>query len=243
LNRFRPLILSLVLAAVAFGLTRLNAALQASPPVVSAASGAVLFASAFDDAEAEWETSVGRLSSKVGGGVLKIDVGSENSAPFVPTRWHFADFDLRVAAAAVGGPVENGYGVVFRLRDAKNYYSFIVTSDGYYRLAKAVDGVEREISTYIPSNAILTDFGAGNTIRVQGIDDTFRFWINDEPVQLCLADDPDGASTYSGGECFGTMADTYTDATHAAGRIGLIGVSGMEPDVSVVFDNLVILQP
>src|SRR5687768_17946295 len=98
LNRFRPLILSLVLAAVAFGLTRLNAALPASPPVVSAASGAVLFASAFDDAEAEWETSEGRLSSKVGGGVLKIDIGAENSAPYVPTRWHFADFDLRVAA-------------------------------------------------------------------------------------------------------------------------------------------------
>ena len=243
MKRFRPLILSLVLAAAAFGLTRLNAALQASPPVVSAASGAVLFASAFDDAEREWETSEGRLSSKVGGGVLKIDVGAENSAPFVPTRWHFADFDLRVAAAAVGGPVENGYGVMFRLRDSKNYYSFIVTSDGYYRLAKAVDGVEREISTYIPSDTILTDFGAGNTIRVQGIGDTFRFWINDEPVQLCLADDPDGASTYSGGECFGTMADVYTDSTHAAGRIGLIGVSGMEPDVSVVFDNLVILQP
>src|SRR5687768_2021226 len=71
LNRFRPLILSLVLAAVAFGLTRLNVALQASPPVVSAASGAVLFASAFDDAEAEWETSEGRLSSKVGGGSSK----------------------------------------------------------------------------------------------------------------------------------------------------------------------------
>jgi hypothetical protein len=243
LKRFRPLILSILLAAAAFGLTRLNAALQASPPVVSAESGAVLFASAFEDAEREWETFEGRLSSRVGGGLLKIDVGTENSAPFVPARWHFSDFDLRVAAAAVGGPVENGYGVVFRLRNAENYYSFIITSDGYYRLAKAVDGTEREISTYIPSEAILTDFGAGNTIRVQGIGDTFRFWINDEPVQLCLADDPDGASTYSGGECFGTMADSYTDSTHGAGRIGLIGVSGMEPDVSVVFDNLVILQP
>jgi hypothetical protein len=39
------------------------------------------------------------------------------------------------------------------------------------------------------------------------------------------------------------MADSYTDSAHGAGRIGLIGVSGMEPDVSVVFDNLVILQP
>jgi hypothetical protein len=243
LKHFRSLILSLALAVIAFGLTRLDAALKAAPPVMSGAAGDVLFASAFEQDTAEWETFEGRLSSKVEGGILKIDVGTENAAPFVPTRWHFGDFDLRVAAAAVGGPVENGYGVMFRVRDAKNYYSFIITSDGYYRLAKAVDGVEREISTYIPSDAILTDFGAGNTIRVQGISDTFRFWINDEPVQLCLADDPDGASTYSGGECFGTMTDAYTDATHTAGRIGLIGVSGMEPDVSVVFDNLVITMP
>ena len=104
MNRFRPLILSLILAAAAFGLTRLNAALQASPPVISGASGSVLFASAFDDYEREWETFDGRLSSTVEGGILKIDVGTENAAPFVPARWHFGDFDLRVTAAAVGGP-------------------------------------------------------------------------------------------------------------------------------------------
>lgn len=243
MNRFRPLMLSLALAVAAFGLTRLNTALQAAPPVISAETGAVLFASTFDGAAGEWETSEGRLSSTVGGGVLKIDVGTESAAPFVPARWHFGDFDLRVVAAAVGGPVENGYGVVFRLRDVRNYYSFIITSDGYYRLAKAVDGVEREVSTYIPSDAILTDFGAGNTIRIHGVGDTFHFWINDQPVQFCFPDDPDGTSTYSGGQCFGTMSDAYTDAAHPAGRIGLIGVSGMQPDVSVVFDNLVILQP
>jgi len=243
MKRYRPLILSVALALVAFGLTRLDAALKAAPPVVSGEPGAVLYASAFDTPSDEWETSDGRLSSRIDGGILKIDVGSENSAPFVPTRWHFADFDLRAVAAAVGGPVENGYGLVFRLKDPRNYYSFIITSDGYYRLAKAIDGVEREVSTWIPSDSILQDFGVGNTIRVIGNGDTFTFYVNGTQVQLCLPDDPDGASTYSGGQCFGTMVDTYVDGTHTTGRLGLIAVSLMEPDVSAVFDNLVVLQP
>lgn len=239
--RFPLLYLVLVLAAV--GLSRLNATLSATPQAVSGAPGDVLYASSFDDAGDEWELSESRLSSRIEGGILKIDVGAENSAPFVPTRWAFADFDARVVTAAVGGPQENGFGMVFRLRDPQNYYSFIITSDGYYRLGKAVNGVEREVSTYIPSDAILQDFGAGNTIRVVGIGDTFRFYVNGEQVQLCLPDDPNGSSTYSGGQCFGTMVDEYVDSTHSAGKIGLIAASSREPDVSAVFDNLVVLQP
>lgn len=243
MKRFRPLFLSIALGLAAWGLTRLDAAIQAAPPTVSAGPGEVLYAETFASPSDEWETYDGRLSARIDGGILKIDVGAENSAPFVPTRWHFGNFDMRVVTAAVGGPVENGYGVVFRLRDARNYYSFIITSDGYYRLAKAVDGVEREISTWIPSDAIQMVFGAGNTIRVLGVGDTFTFYINGTQVQLCLPDEPDGASTYSGGRCFGTMVDTYVDGTHATGRLGLIAVSLMEPDVSAVFDNLVVTMP
>lgn len=243
MKRFRPLFLSVALGLTAWGLTRLDDAIKAAPPPVSAGPGNVLYAETFSSPSDEWETSDGRLASRIEGGILKIDVGAENSAPFVPTRWHFGDFDMRVVTAAVGGPLENGYGVVFRLRDARNYYSFIITSDGYYRLAKAVDGIEREISTWVPSDAILTDFGAGNTIRVVGAGDTFTFYVNGEQVQLCLPDDPDGASTFSGGQCFGALVDEYVDGTHAAGRLGLIAVSLMEPDVSVVFDNLVVTMP
>jgi hypothetical protein len=242
-KRFRPLLISVLLALVAFGLARLDAAIRAAPPVMGGTAGDVLYASMFDAPSADMETFDGRLSAVIDGGILKIDVGDVQSAPFVPVRWHFADFDLRVVAAAVGGPVENAYGVVFRMRDARNYYRFVITSDGYYQLTQAVNGVEREISTFIPSDAILTDFGAGNTIRVLAQGDTFRFWVNEAPLPLCLPDDPAGASTYSGGECFGTMADAYTDGMHETGRIGLIGVSGMEPDVSVVFENLVVVQP
>lgn len=243
MKRFRPLAIIVGLGLAAFGLTRLEAAIRAAPPVMRGAAGDVLYASMFDAPTDELDTFDGRLSAVIDGGILKIDVGDVQSAPFVPVRWHFADFDLRVIAAAVGGPTLNGYGVVFRMRDERNYYRFVITSDGYYQLSRAVDGDEREVSTYVPSEAIQTDFGAGNTIRVVGQGDTFRFWINETPVALCLADDPGGASTYSGGECFGTMAEAFTDAGHATGRIGLIGVSGMEPDVSVVFENLVVVQP
>lgn len=39
------------------------------------------------------------------------------------------------------------------------------------------------------------------------------------------------------------MTPTLIDATHAAGQLGLIAVAEDEPDVSIVFDNLVVTMP
>ncbi|MBK9125121.1 MAG: hypothetical protein IPM16_18645 [Chloroflexi bacterium] len=243
MRRFGPPVITAALVLLAFGAYRLADVLRAAPPVIDGPSGTVLYASDFEIAPEEWDTYEGRLSARIEGGILKIDVGDVQSAPFVPTRWHFKDFDAQVIAAAVGGPSVNGYGIVFRMRDAGDYYSFLISSDGYYQVTRAVDGVEREISTWIPSDAIDVDFGSPNVLGVRGVGDQFTFSINGQQVELCLPDDPDGQSTYSGGQCFGTLTPTLTDSTHATGQLGLIAVAENEPDVSVVFDNFLVTKP
>jgi len=243
MRRFGPLVITAALVLLAFGAYRLADVLRAAPPVIDGPSGTVLYASDFEIAPEEWDTYDGRLSARIEGGILKIDVGDVQSAPFVPTRWHFKDFDAQVIAAAVGGPSVNGYGIVFRMRDAGDYYRFVISSDGYYQVTRAVDGVEREISTWIPSDAINVDFGSPNVLGVRGVGDQFTFSINGQQVELCLPDDPDGQSTYSGGQCFGTMTPTLTDSTHVTGQLGLIAVAENEPDVSVVFDNFLVTKP
>lgn len=243
MRRSGPLVIAAALVLLTFGAYRLADVLRAAPPVIDGPSGSVLYASDFEIAPEEWDTYDGRLSARITDGILKIDVGDVDSAPFVPTRWHFGDFDAQVIAAAVGGPPVNGYGIVFRMRDAGDYYSFLISSDGYYRVARAIDGIEREISTWIPSDAINVEFGSPNVLGVRGVGDQFTFSINGQPVELCLPDDPAGQSTYSAGRCFGTMTPTLIDATHAAGQLGLIAVAEDEPDVSIVFDNLVVTMP
>jgi hypothetical protein len=46
----------------------------------------------------------------------------------------FTDFALEIDARLVSGPNESGYGVVFRLQDAYNFYGLLVWGDGYYQL-------------------------------------------------------------------------------------------------------------
>ncbi len=74
------------------------------------------------------------------GNVLWIKYGSGLSDEVVWSTLDrkFSDLDLRVTMQQIAGPVdENQYGVVFRYRDAENFYVFRITSDGYYSLAKS----------------------------------------------------------------------------------------------------------
>ena len=58
----------------------------------------------------------------------------------------FSDMDLRVIAQLMAGPVDqNQFGVIFRYRDAQNFYMFRITSDGYYLLAKVENGLQDKV--------------------------------------------------------------------------------------------------
>ncbi len=246
----RSFALTLLLVAAAFGLDRLNIALKASPPVMTAAPGAVLYAAGFDALADDWETfDDGQLSARIIDDDLAtaaIKLGAEKSGVAVSSaaHWHIADFDYSVMAAAVGGPENNGYGVVFRYTDPNNAYAFHISSDGYYRVTRTVGGVSKDLSTWISSDLINPGFGAVNTLRVIGVGGVFRFFINAQAVQVCLPDDPTGTSTYSAGQCVGgQMSDTLTDTTFPTGKIGVTVSTPGDPDVEAVFDNVLVLMP
>jgi hypothetical protein len=50
------------------------------------------------------------------------------------------DFALEIDARLISGYVLNSYGVIFRAADNNNFYSFIVTAYGGYRIEKMLDG-------------------------------------------------------------------------------------------------------
>lgn len=234
------------LAALALALHSLNRQAGGWHYTVPAEPGAVLYAATFDAFLGDWDLYEGRLSAQIENGALALDVGAASSLPFSAAAPYFAAFDLSVQAQAVGGPLNNGFGVVFRLRDPQNYFLFLISSDGYYRVVRAVDGVQREISTWIPSPAVNQGIGAVNHLRVTGSGDQFRFYVNDVPLELCIPDSPDGYSTYNDltGECReGQMVETLVDGSIASGRLGVIAMTLDEPDVRVLFDNLIVYGP
>ncbi|GEM_PF-328347 len=127
-----------------------------------------------------------------------------------------------------------------------NYYTFLISSDGYYSVWRVEDGVEKRLSAWIQTPAINQDLNAKNTVRVVARGSQFQFFINGEQVLLCIPNNPDAISTYSGGECFdGTMQGVLTDTTIPTGQIGVIAQATQTGGGGVViqFDNLTVFSP
>ena len=234
-------------------------------PVGASEPGALLYATSFDEASdaQEWDLYEGRDAARIApvedlapegdarglrGQALVITHGSPISqeAIFSALDRKFTDMDLTVTAHGISGPDDNQYGVVFRYQDNANYYAFFISGDGYYSLVKRENGALRDISAWNMSDAIETG-QASNTIRIVARGDAFRFYVNGEPMSLCLA----GENAYSmwnpaTGECTTSEPVTvFRDADFKQGGVALAAGSSIDlsSPVVIAFDNLTISGP
>ena len=239
----RNLIVLAALGAILIVLNRLAPMVAEWHYVVPATPGEVLYAATFDDVSSDWELYTGRLSAQVAEGSLRVTVDEVNSLPFSTAGPYFSDFDLRVKTTAVTGPLDNGYGVIFRAQDADNYFLFLISSDGYYQVRREVNGADKILSEWIPSELVNQGLDTANEIRVVAQGDTFQFYINGELVELCIPNDPNAISTYADSCIDGQMLPELVDDSVAEGRLGVIAVTFSEPGVEVDFDNVLVFGP
>lgn len=232
--------------------------------VVSGDAGSLLYAASFDGGpesssgdgfNGEWNQYAGRLSTAIEDGQMRVSIGEADSGAYSIAAPYFGDFDLRVAAEAIDGPVDNGYGVVFRLQnkdntsfDDDNYYLFLISSDGWYQVSRVVDGQPQVLSDWIESSAIRQGLNAVNDLRVIARDTQFHFYINEENIPLCLStgDTPIGQAIYNAetGECSGgEVALVLTDSAIPNGQIGVTAQATSDAGVVAAFDNLLVYAP
>lgn len=234
------LILVIVLVALFFA----GQAIESWRYIQPATPGELLYVATFDGFTDEWRLYEGRLSAEIVDNALRISVGDVQSGPYAEAAPNFADFDLRVDATPLDGPLNNAYGVIFRLFDRDTYYLFLVSSDGYYRVTRRVNGVERVLSNWIRMPLVREGLNVTNYLRVVAKGDQFQFYINDQLAQLCIPNDPNAESTYRLGQCIeGTMQDSLTDNSITMGQIGVIAQTLNESGVVVNFDNLLVFGP
>lgn len=116
----------------------------------------------------------------------------------------YRDFVLEVETLHLAGSDNNDYGVMLRYQDDDNFYSFEISSDGFYTFSKLVNNDLYEIIPWQRSKAIQPG-SESNRLRVEASGSNFTFYINDQLVDAAI--DPE----FDQGD-IGLVAGTYEDA-------------------------------
>lgn len=244
------ILLTLIIALVA--MFRLNRLSREWHYIVPAAPGDLIYVTTFDDnASGDWtEYPANQMSSQVTDGVMRITVNDPGRGLYSEASPYFRNFDVQVHARVKGGVFDgtnnNGYGILFRQYDRANYYIFLVSSDGSYRVKRVSENREQFLSDWIFTDAIHTELGMMNVLRVVGDQDRFQFYINGTLMQLCIPNNIDTISTMFNGVCLdGSLQDTLVDDSVPFGRIGVAVELDRDQTTSVVvdFDNILIYGP
>jgi len=185
------------------------------PATPSAAGG--LMVDNFADPSSGWDTAsnadytLGYVDGAYRMMVIKAnnEVWSTHSGTAAMT-----DYVIEVDVRYVAGPVDNDFGVVFRVQPGNDdFYQFRVSSDGYYTLRRYKDDVWTDLQPWTES-AVIAGGEATNHIRIEAVGPFLRCSVN------------------------GQMLAEAQDDAFAAGRVGFSAGTYAEGNVSIDFDNL-----
>lgn len=201
-NRARLLALTLVGLALLAGCT----ALTGTYDETFDEAGSWIVDTTFD---AETDVTGGRYEF-----LVKKDLGIYWSTAGVT----MGDGVYSVEATPLDGPLDNGYGMVFRAEeDAQSFYIFEVSGDGFVWIGYCLDGCTEQAALvgdgWFPADAVRQGLDVTNTLRVRAEAGNLIFYLNDQEV------------------------GRVTDSTLQRGDLGVIVETLGEGGVLVAFDN------
>jgi hypothetical protein len=170
------------------------------------------------DARGDWSTGSDAYGEgSVSNGVYDLLItGTEPR--WVSAGKQFDDGVYEVEATQIEGPLDNGYGMLFRAdTDEGNFYLFKVSSDGYVWIGRYLDEIEDQAiirDHWFQSAAVKTGLNQVNKLRVAAESGNLIFFVND------------------------TEVGRVTDRSFAEGDVGLFAETLTSGDVRIHFDNL-----
>ncbi|HEY47556.1 MAG: hypothetical protein AMJ88_03145 [Anaerolineae bacterium SM23_ 63] len=215
-TRFRIYISLMLLASVM--LTFCHACNLLEPPVES---GSVLFQDDFSRSASGWDrySNDSYLTDYEEGG-YRIAIFTTETNVWSRPHLDFGDTLIQVLATKLEGPDDNVFGVLCRYQDARNFYFFLISSDGYHGIGIYQDGEEILLSNeaMLPSEAI-NQGEARNHIRADCVGEELSLYINGALVAQATA----------------------TDWAH--GDVGLIAGTYDKAGTDILFENFSVLLP
>lgn len=195
--------------------------LAAKSPADTSSAGTILYADDFSRLTRDWgvwNRDGATVAYEKGG--LHIQVNQPQYDFWSVAGQNFRDTQIEVDVAKIGGPDDNDFGVVCRYLNKDNFYMLVISSDGYFGMAKMKGGqysmIGAEQLQY--SGAIVPGI-ALNHLRADCIGSTLRLFANGQ--KLMEAQDGD----FSSGDV-GVMAGSYDTG-----------------GIDILFDNFQVKKP
>jgi len=173
------------------------------------------------DAAGSWSTGEDAYSrGNVSDGAYVFEVLQNDVSRWAASGQNFGDGIYELEATQISGPLDNGYGLLFRANaEAGNFYLFKVSGDGYVWIGRYQGGAE--------AATLIGDHWFESAAVQQGLNVTNRLTVRAEAGNLIF---------YVNGQEVGRV----TDNTLAAGDVGvLVQTLGGAP-VVVRFDSLAV---
>lgn len=186
----------------------------------TSAGGSLPFEETFDDT-GSWSSGEDAYSSgTVVDGVYRFEVKEPDLSRWAAAGQEFSNGSYSVEARAVSGPVDNGFGLLFRADpEAGNFYLFKISADGFVWIGRYRDGAEE--------TTIIGDHWFASPAVQQGLNVTNRLRVDAEAGNLIF---------YVNGQEVGRV----TDQTYTSGDVGLLVQTLGQGGVVVEFDNLAV---
>jgi hypothetical protein len=195
-------------------------AIGVNPALLNA--GNVLYKDDFSKPSSGWETFTDENYSSINyqANGLRIVINQPQTDLWTQPGEKFKDSWQEVDAIKLNGPDNNHFGVICRYQDQKNFYAFLVSSDGYNGVVKMKDGKMTILgSGSMEYNLSIHQGQVLNHLRAGCIGPILILLVNDEKILV------------------------RQDGDFSTGDIGLIAGSYDQPGVDIYFDNFVVYKP
>lgn len=175
------------------------------------------------DSPGQWSTGEDAYSDgQVRDGVYDFTVTESDISRWASAGKQFGDGVYTVEATPVDGPMDNGYGMIFRA-DPKtgDFYLFKISADGYVWIGRYKAGAEDATiigNHWFESPAVQQGLNVTNILQARAEAGNLIFFVNGQEV------------------------GRVTDDTFATGDVGLLVQSLGEGGVRVKFDNLSVVE-
>lgn len=155
-------------------------------------------------------------------GQLLLEINAPNTVQYATLAEPSpSDFVLEVDATLTAGGLDSTYGILFRIAEAKQFYRFALTGNGYYMVERhnEDDTWTRLIPEWEESEAINSGLNQTNHLAVRVAGGTFSVYANDQ------------------------LLAEVADDRYPSGTIALSAGTFGQPGLRVAFDNLILREP